>query len=98
MAEKRDAPTLPCPECRMRGAAGGAPIGNHRTTCGMCNRFAQSVRRVTYRKLLALFPDQCATLRLEAELELYKVVLAEFLRTHPAARATAQEDAHAPRT
>jgi hypothetical protein len=78
VAEPLDAPGLPCPECRMRGVGGGCRIGNRRNKCRTCNRFAQHVRRSTWRQLVAVHREEFEQMRLAAERELYPVIAAQF--------------------
>lgn len=68
----------------MRGAGGGARIGNRRNRCTTCNNFAQNVMRLTRRELKALHEDEYETIRLRVELDLYPQVLEDFNRIyHP---------------
>jgi hypothetical protein len=76
-------PALPCPECRERGRGGGARIGNHRLTCGTCNRWAQKVMRAARSRLIELHADEYARMRLEIERDLYPGVLEAYSQAHP---------------
>lgn len=49
---------LPCPECREAGIEGAARVGNRRSNCGTCNRFAAAVRRELGKQLIAAHPDE----------------------------------------
>lgn len=71
-------PVLPCPECRMAGRGGGVRIGNHRRTCGTCNRWAQAIMRVTRTRLKERYAEEYERLRLEVERDLYPGVIEEF--------------------
>lgn len=71
MADDETAPqVLRCPEC-VGGEGQLARIGNRKTRCGTCNRFAQSVRRLVARRLTDAHPEQAARLRESAEREVY---------------------------
>jgi hypothetical protein len=69
----------------MRGVSGGCRIGNRRSRCTTCNRFAQHVMRETRKQLIELHEEEYMALRLEAERSLYPVVLAEFTEAARAA-------------
>jgi len=49
---------LPCPECRANGITGAARVGNRRSNCNTCNRFAAAVRRELGKQLIAAHPDE----------------------------------------
>ena len=65
---------LVCPECRAR-YAGSARIGNRKSSCGTCNRYAQAVRRYVARDLALLHPLDAQRLRQQAEREVYALVV-----------------------
>lgn len=65
-----DEPVLRCPECSTH-RDGIARIGNRKTKCRTCNRFAQAVRRLVARRLTDAHPDEAQRLRLTAEVEVY---------------------------
>ena len=69
------APNLPCPECRERGTAGTARIGNRRGQCATCNRFTQAVTRTAGKRLRELHATEWTLLRMRTELDLYAEVL-----------------------
>ena len=73
---------LPCPACRAR-------IGNARSSCRICNRFAAQVRRAVERQALAaLGPDDRHTAQRTAELRLYPAAVAAFVAEDPVNRST----------
>jgi Mrp family chromosome partitioning ATPase len=73
---------LPCPACRAR-------IGNARSSCRICNRFAAQVRRAVARQAIAaLDPAEKQTAQRTAELELYPAVVAAFVAEDPVNRST----------
>lgn len=78
-----ETPVLPCPECRANGDEGVGRIGNNRSTCPICNNFAQAVYLRARRRLAEMFPEEYARLKVEAGLELYPGVVETFLRNNP---------------
>jgi hypothetical protein len=72
-------PALPCPECRFKGHGGDARIGNRRRTCTTCNRFSQSVLRMTRSRLIEQYEDEYRQIRLKVEADLYPQVIEQFL-------------------
>lgn len=72
-------PALPCPECRLRGRGGAARIGNRRSDCDTCNRWAQAVMRQTRIRLKAQFAEEYNQIRLEVERDLYERVIENFV-------------------
>ncbi len=81
MADPLPTPALPCPECRFRGAGGGARIGNRRNRCTTCNNFAQNVMRMTRKRLKELHEVEYEQIRLKVELDLYPQVIEDFVAT-----------------
>lgn len=75
MAQLRDPdrPVLVCPECQGKHP-GNARIGNRKSTCRTCNRFAQSVRRKVATALAEMHPVDAALLRQDAERLAYRSV------------------------
>lgn len=71
----RPDPVLPCPECRDNHDGTLARIGNRKTNCRTCNRFAQTVRRYVARALMDAHPDETAVLRREIEDEVYRQIV-----------------------
>jgi ribosomal protein L19E len=71
----------------MRGAGGGARIGNRRARCTTCNNFAQNVMRMTRRRLKELHEEEYAVIRLQVEADLYPQVIEDFISSHPRAAA-----------
>lgn len=65
------AEVLTCPECVRTYSGSLARIGNRKTTCRLCNRFAQTVRRAVARALMDAHPDEVAVLRARAEQNAY---------------------------
>jgi hypothetical protein len=78
-------PPLPCPECRRRGLGGGARIGNRRSVCSTCNNFAQSVMRLTRKKLKEKYEHEYEQIRLQAEMDLYPQVIEDWNASNPPA-------------
>lgn len=66
----------------MRGVPGGCRIGNRRNKCGTCNRFAQHVRRSTWRQLAQLHAEEFGAMKRVAERELYPTILQEFVQLY----------------
>lgn len=85
MAEPRDTPGLPCPECRKRlmlkkqDITGYNRIGNRRGQCNTCNRFNQAVKRQVAARLADLHPDEVEKLRLQVEQDLYPGVIERWI-------------------
>lgn len=71
-------PVLPCPECRDRGHKGHARIGNRKSRCGTCNRFAQAVRREALRRLKDRFAEEYRVIVMESEAACYRATLDEY--------------------
>lgn len=62
---------LTCPECSRTHVGTIARIGNRKTKCSVCNRFAQTVRRHVARALVAAHPVEAEHLRRAAERDAY---------------------------
>ena len=77
-ANPRPDPVLPCPECRAKGFTGQARIGNRKTRCGTCNRFAQAVRRAALRRLKERFAEEYRVIVLESEAACYRQAMDEW--------------------
>lgn len=58
-------PLGPCPECTQR-------IGNNRTRCRTCNRWAATVRRETHRILTTMHPRDTQRARDQAAATAYE--------------------------
>lgn len=66
---------MPCPDCRARGVGGGARIGNQRTDCRRCNRFAQRVMRETSSTLKQWHPGDYDRIRESVERRVYEEMM-----------------------
>lgn len=73
--EASETDVLRCPECLINHDGTLARIGNRKTNCRTCNRFAQTVRRYVARALMDAHPDETAALRRAVEDEAYRVVV-----------------------
>lgn len=73
----------PCPSCAARGEPGR--IGSQRTSCRLCNRWAQGVIRATHSMLRLYEPEVFAALREQAELETYLKLTKEEADVEPSA-------------
>lgn len=69
------AEVLTCPECCSKHPDTLARIGNRKSACRTCNRFAQAVRRYVARALMDAHPEETAALRRAVEDETYRVVV-----------------------
>lgn len=69
------ATALPCPACEAAGRPGR--IGSQRSSCKLCNRWAQGVIRATHAMLRQYEPEVFALLREQAEIETYQRVTRE---------------------
>lgn len=76
LGRSEDHPVLACPACSSE-RSGASRIGNRKTTCRTCNRFAQAVRRLVSRRLTDAHPDEAQRLRLAAESEVYDQITKE---------------------
>lgn len=65
-----DSPILRCPECYEK-YGGYARIGNRKSRCRTCNRFAQAVRRETLVRLKDMHREDYLALRAGVESDLY---------------------------
>lgn len=74
---------LPCPECLAAGVKGAARIGNRRTDCRTCNRWAQSVLRGVRARMKALHEEEYKRLFLEVERDLYPQIIENFTAEYP---------------
>lgn len=74
-AEQDTSEVLTCPECVKVYESTKARIGNRKTTCRTCNRFAQAVRRHVARALIDAHPDEAARLRHAAEHNAYGMIV-----------------------
>ena len=78
MALRRpDKPLLVCPACKTKHG-GAARIGNRKTSCTLCNRFAQRVRRQVTSTLMAAYPARVRTITKQAERAAYNDLLTEL--------------------
>lgn len=78
MADLKDVPALPCPECRAQGSGGYARIGNRRGECTTCNNFAQNVRRRATTELKARYSEEYENIRTRVEVDLYPQVIEDW--------------------
>lgn len=73
--EASETDVLRCPECSTNHDGTLARIGNRKTNCRTCNRFAQTVRRFVARDLMRAHPEETAQLRRAVEDEAYRQVV-----------------------
>ena len=79
---EHELPVLPCPECRARRHGGWCRIGNRRTSCQTCNRWAQAVLRITRQRLIEAEPELWDRLRFQVETDLYPDVIQQWQDLH----------------
>lgn len=77
MTAPQDGP-LTCPDCQARGEARSPKIGNRRSTCALCNRFAQAVLRGTHARMREADPEAFAALRAAVEREVYAATVVRY--------------------
>lgn len=80
MADQKNTPALPCPECRERGGKGAQRIGNQRTKCSTCNNFAQNVLRHTASRLKVRHQAEYDQIKMEVTFDLYPQVIETYAR------------------
>lgn len=77
MTSLEDGP-LTCPECASKGVARSPRIGNRRSSCATCNRFAQAVLRGTHARMREADPETFAAHRAVVEREVYAATVVRY--------------------
>lgn len=77
MPRRADRPLLICPACEPTHG-GLARIGNRKSTCPLCNRFAQKVRRQVAADLTRAYPAQADAYRARAEQAAHAEILTQY--------------------
>ena len=78
MTDPEENGPLTCPECASRDGAGSARIGNRRSSCATCNRFAQAVLRGTHARMREADPETFAAHRAVVEREVYAATVVRY--------------------